>query len=45
VSQIGVNLYKTAKNELDPKNIFGLNNLLAAEDQNAEQQNQLQSKL
>ncbi|KAG5671440.1 hypothetical protein PVAND_001636 [Polypedilum vanderplanki] len=33
VSPIGVNLYKSAKLELDPKNIFGLNNLLTEEDQ------------
>lgn len=32
VSSIGVNLYKAAKMELDPKNIFGLNNLLTPED-------------
>lgn len=28
VSQLGVNLFKSAKIELDPKNIFGLGNLL-----------------
>ncbi|KAG5671443.1 hypothetical protein PVAND_001639 [Polypedilum vanderplanki] len=33
VSSIGVNLYKSAKLELDPKNTFGLNNLLTEEDQ------------
>jgi hypothetical protein len=27
-----VNLYKAAKMELDPSNIFGLNNLLTPED-------------
>jgi alkyldihydroxyacetonephosphate synthase len=32
VSNIGVNLYKSAKVELDPNNIFALNNLLTDED-------------
>lgn len=31
VSQVGVGLYKAAKNELDPKNIFAAGNLLKPE--------------
>ncbi|KAL7024101.1 hypothetical protein ACKWTF_012903 [Chironomus riparius] len=43
VSSIGVSLYKAAKMELDPRNIFGLNNLLTPED--AIDFEKLQSKL
>ena len=32
VSAVGVNLYKSAKLELDPKNIFATNNFLTDED-------------
>lgn len=32
VSDVGVQLYKSSKMELDPKNIFGLENILSAED-------------
>lgn len=44
VSEVGVNLFKAAKKELDPSNIFATGNLVANEqpDQN---QNEPQSKL
>ena len=32
ISSVGVNLYKSAKRELDPKNIFATGNFLMAED-------------
>lgn len=32
ISTVGVNLYKSAKRELDPKNIFAAGNLLSPED-------------
>lgn len=32
VSKVGVDLFKSAKIELDPKNIFATGNLLTAED-------------
>lgn len=32
VSQIGVNLYKSVKIELDPKNIFALDNILPSDE-------------
>lgn len=31
-SDVGVKLYKAIKHELDPKNIFGVGNLVIAED-------------
>lgn len=32
ISDVGVKLYKSTKHELDPKNIFGVGNLLPAEE-------------
>ena len=32
ISEVGIKLYKSAKHELDPKNIFGVGNLLPAEE-------------
>lgn len=43
VSSVGVELYKSTKKELDPKNIFSAGNLLPDSDINEhEQQQQLQ---
>ncbi len=43
VSTVGVGLYKAAKFELDPKNIFAAGNLLIDDDSEKEQS--IQSKL
>lgn len=47
VSEVGVNLFKAAKRELDPNNIFATGNLIteAQPDDKASNQNELQSKL
>lgn len=45
VSGVGVGLYKAAKNELDPKNIFAAGNLLAPEPSEVAASGVPQSKL
>lgn len=44
ISDVAVQLYKSAKEQLDPKNIFGCENLLPPED-HKERRDKLKSKL
>ena len=45
VSSIGVNLYKAAKKELDPNNIFGINNIVIPDVKSDDAIEKLNSKL
>lgn len=45
ISDVGVGLYKCAKQELDPKNIFAAGNLLPDENKNEKNYTNTQSKL
>lgn len=45
VSEVGVNLYKSTKKTLDPRNIFALNNIIDYAEEEGEDEDELKAKL